>query len=70
VTRALRSLDLDTEDEAVLEAMADAIVSRLLATPTRSLRDAAERDDWVTILTALRLFAPASTAGDSEATPH
>jgi glutamyl-tRNA reductase len=38
--------------------MADAIVSQLLAAPTRSLRDAAEDDDWSTIHTALELFDP------------
>jgi len=51
-------LDLDEEDEAVIESMADAIVSQLLAAPTDSLRDAAEEDDWSTIHTALNLFDP------------
>jgi len=51
-------LDLDEDEEAVVESMADAIVSQLLAAPTSSLRDAAEADDWTTIHTALRLFDP------------
>jgi glutamyl-tRNA reductase len=48
----------DDEQRAVLEAMADAIVNQLLAAPTRSLRDAAEDDDWATINTAIELFDP------------
>jgi glutamyl-tRNA reductase len=55
---ALGKLDLDEEGEAVVESMADALVSQLLAAPTRSLRDAAEEDDWSTIHTALELFDP------------
>ncbi len=58
VQTALGKLDLNAEEEAVVEAMADAIVSQLLAAPTDSLRDAAENDDWSTIHTALRLFDP------------
>jgi len=57
--RTLAELDLDDDQEAVVESMADAIVSQLLAAPTNSLRDAAENDDWETIHTALRLFNPA-----------
>jgi glutamyl-tRNA reductase len=55
---ALGKLDMDEEDRQVIESMADAIVSQLLAAPTDSLRDAAEADDWSTIHTALRLFNP------------
>jgi len=55
---ALGKLDLDDEEEAIVESMADAIVSQLLAAPTSSLRDAAEEDDWSTIHTALELFDP------------
>jgi glutamyl-tRNA reductase len=51
-------LDLDEESEAVVESMADTLVSQLLAPPTNSLRDAAADDDWTTIHTALRLFNP------------
>ena len=51
-------LDLDAESEAVISSMADTLVSQLLASPTNSLRDAAENDDWTTIHTALRLFNP------------
>jgi glutamyl-tRNA reductase len=58
VGTALGKLDLDDESEAIVEAMADAIVSQLLAAPTSSLRDAAEDDDWKTIQTALELFDP------------
>ena len=48
-----------SEDErAVVESLADALVGQLLAPPTRSLRDAAENDDWATINTALQLFGP------------
>jgi glutamyl-tRNA reductase len=55
---AFEKLDLDEESEDVVEAMADALVSQLLAPPTDSLRDAAQQDDWTTIHTALRLFDP------------
>jgi glutamyl-tRNA reductase len=55
---ALGKLDLDDEQEQVVGAMADAIVSQLLAAPTSSLRDAAAADDWSTIQTALQLFDP------------
>ncbi|MEF8775421.1 MAG: glutamyl-tRNA reductase [Haloarculaceae archaeon] len=58
VETALSKLDLDEDSQAVVEAMADAIVSSLLAPPTKSLRDAAEEDDWETIRTALELFDP------------
>jgi glutamyl-tRNA reductase len=61
LSRALSKLDTDgmTDDQrAVVESLADTLVSQLLAAPTRSLRDAAEVDDWTTINSALRLFDP------------
>jgi glutamyl-tRNA reductase len=58
VETALSKLDLDAEDAAVVEAMADALVSQLLSAPTKSLREAAAEDDWSTINTALQLFDP------------
>lgn len=60
---AFEKLDLGAEGEAVVESMADAIVSQLLAAPTTSLRDAAEDDDWSTIHTALCLFDPQFEGG-------
>ncbi len=45
-------------EREVLESMADALVGQLLSPPTRSLREAAENDDWSTISTALQLFGP------------
>jgi len=68
VETALAKLDLDEADAAVVEAMADSIVSRLLAPPTTSLRDAAEEDDWETIRTALELFDP-EFGPDAEESP-
>ncbi|QSG11834.1 Glutamyl-tRNA reductase [Halapricum desulfuricans] len=56
--KAFAKLDLDEGEREVVESMADAIVNKLLAPPTSSLRDAAEDDDWSTINTALRLFDP------------
>lgn len=50
--------DLSEAEREVVESMADALVSQLLAAPTKSLRDAAEQDDWSTIATALELFDP------------
>ncbi len=58
---ALSRLDaqgMDDDQRAVVESMADALVSQLLAPPTKSLRDAAADDDWTTINTALQLFDP------------
>ena len=49
---------IDSADEEVVAAMADALVNQLLAAPTESLREAAVEDDWETIHTALRLFDP------------
>ena len=48
----------DESERETIEAMANSIVSQLLAPPTNSLRDAAEADDWSTIHTALQLFDP------------
>jgi glutamyl-tRNA reductase len=50
--------EFDAEEREVVEAMADSIVNQLLSAPTKSLRDAAEDDDWSTINTALQLFDP------------
>ncbi len=58
---ALSRLDaegMDEDQQAIVESMADALVSQLLAPPTKSLRDAAANDDWTTINTALQLFNP------------
>jgi glutamyl-tRNA reductase len=62
---AFGKLDLDDEERAVVESMADSIVSQLLAPPTDSLRDAAENDDWSTIHTALQLFDPNMSSDES-----
>jgi len=56
--------DLNADQREVVDAMADSLVSQLLAPPTKSLRDAAAEDDWATINTALRLFNP--EFGDDE----
>ncbi len=66
--QAFQSAEFDDEQQAVVAAMADALVSQLLSTPTNSLRDAAEDDDWTTIHTALQLFDP-SIGPDSESIP-
>ncbi|RKD98286.1 glutamyl-tRNA reductase [Halopiger aswanensis] len=50
--------DLSPAQREVVESMADALVSQLLAPPTKSLRQAAAEDDWSTINTALQLFDP------------
>jgi len=64
LAQTFAKLELDEDSEAVIESMADTIVSQLLAPPTNSLRDAAENDDWTTIHTALRLFNPNLDAED------
>jgi glutamyl-tRNA reductase len=61
--------DFDDDQREVVEAMADAIVSQLLAAPTESLRDAAEADDWSTVHTALQLFDPNFGPGTGENAP-
>lgn len=50
--------EVGDDERAIIESLADALVGQLLAAPTRSLRDAAENDDWSTINTALQLFDP------------
>ncbi|MDJ1432527.1 glutamyl-tRNA reductase [Halostagnicola sp. A-GB9-2] len=53
-----RGEGLSDDQREVVESMADSLVSQLLAPPTKSLRAAAEEDDWRTINTALELFDP------------
>ena len=61
---AISKLEAESEggiseaERDILESMADALVGQLLSAPTRSIRDAAENDDWSTISTALGLFGP------------
>jgi glutamyl-tRNA reductase len=64
--------DLTDEQRVVVESMADALVNKLLAAPTKSLRDAASEDDWTTIHTALQLFDPTfdGSADGLLAEPH
>ncbi|AHG00252.1 glutamyl-tRNA reductase [Halostagnicola larsenii XH-48] len=50
--------ELTDEQRDIVESMADSLVSQLLAPPTKSLREAAQEDDWRTINTALQLFDP------------
>jgi glutamyl-tRNA reductase len=58
ISRLEAAGDLNEDQREVVGALADALVGQMLAPPTRSLRDAAENDDWSTINTALRLFGP------------
>lgn len=68
--RALTKLeaqgDLNEDQRETVEAMADSLVSQLLAPPTRSLREAAGEDDWTTIRTAMQLFDPTFDAADAD----
>lgn len=50
--------ELTDEQREIIESLADTLVGQLLSAPTKSLRNAAERDDWSTINTALQLFDP------------
>ena len=52
VETALNRLDLSPEEAAVVESMADSLVSRLLAAPTANLHSAAERGDWTELRAA------------------
>ncbi len=60
VSRLEANGDLPDAQREAIESMADALVNKLLAAPTDSLREAAEHDDWTTIHTALELFDPHS----------
>jgi glutamyl-tRNA reductase len=64
VSRLEAAGDLNDDQREVVTALADALVGQMLAPPTRSLRDAAENDDWSTINTALRLFGPGLDLGN------
>lgn len=50
--------ELTDDQRDAVEAFADSLVNSLLAPPTRSLKAAAEADDWTTIQTAMALFDP------------
>lgn len=71
--RALTKLDaqgdLTDDQRETVEALADALVSQLLAPPTKSLRDAAGEDDWTTIQIAMELFDPSRDAADAADAP-
>jgi glutamyl-tRNA reductase len=56
VDTAMAKGEFDESQREAVESMADTIVSQLLAAPTESLRDAAEKGDWSTIQTAVELF--------------
>ena len=58
VSKLEREGEFTDDQREVVESLADALVSRLLAAPTESLRAAAEQDDWETIRTAIELFDP------------
>jgi len=65
VRRALGRLDdLEEEQQAVVRDLADALVSRLLAVPAESLRDAAANDDVETLIAAIELFDPGAEDQD------
>jgi len=71
--RALTKLeaqgDLTEDQRDTIEALADSLVSQLLAPPTKSLREAAGEDDWNTIQTAMELFDPTTDVVDAEGAP-
>jgi glutamyl-tRNA reductase len=58
--------ELTDQQRKTVEALADSLVSQLLAPPTKSLREAAAEDDWTTIRTAMALFDPTTDAVDAE----
>lgn len=64
--RALSELDISPEDEETVEALADAIMGKLMAVPTQQLRAAASEDDWETIQAAIELFEPSLEAESLE----
>jgi glutamyl-tRNA reductase len=71
VSRLEAQGELTEEQRETVAALADALVGKLLAAPTKSLRDAAAEDDWTTIQTALGLFDPEFGGdGPAPATPE
>ncbi|WP_053946718.1 glutamyl-tRNA reductase [Halolamina sediminis] len=67
ITKLEAQGDLNDDQRETVEALADSLVSQLLAPPTESLREAAGEDDWTTIQTAMELFDPRSDAADVDA---
>ena len=59
--------ELPADQRAVVEQLADALVAKLLAVPTKSLREAAAEDDWETVASAIQLFDPALLEEDPPA---
>ena len=68
ISRLESQRSVTDEEREIVASMADAIINQLLAAPTKSLREAAVRDDWSTIHTALRLFDPEFDDGSTEGT--
>ena len=68
VETALDRLDLSPEEAAVVESMADSLVSRLLAAPTANLRGAAERGDWAELRAAAAFDLDATVTVPDSAT--
>ncbi|MBP1988299.1 glutamyl-tRNA reductase [Halolamina salifodinae] len=70
IDRALTKLEaqggLNEDQRETVEALADSLVSQLLAPPTQSLREAAGEDDWTTIRTAMQLFDPTFDATEAD----
>jgi glutamyl-tRNA reductase len=62
--------ELTEEQHEAIEAFADSLVNQLLAPPTRSLKAAAEADDWTTIQTAMGLFDPTVDRPEVEGAPE
>ncbi|UWG49082.1 Glutamyl-tRNA reductase [Halanaeroarchaeum sp. HSR-CO] len=60
--RAIDCVDADV-DEAVFEQFASSIVNRLLATPTKSIKEAAADDDYETLETVSTVFQIGESAG-------
>lgn len=58
-----RLTESESSPDDVLSDFADALVGQLFAAPTKSLREAAENDEWETIQTALRIYDPAFPTG-------
>lgn len=61
--RLAQERDITDSEREIIESLGDAIVGNLMAAPTKSLRDAAEEDDWETIQVALQLFDPEFQSG-------
>jgi glutamyl-tRNA reductase len=74
VSKALARIEAQGDDREarreIIDSLADALLSHLLADPTATLRAAAEEGDWTMLETAAHLFASGSASALDRAGDH